>query len=39
LDGIQNAWDAIPELKARGAVDLSKFIEGRFVAEVLRETK
>jgi NitT/TauT family transport system substrate-binding protein len=39
LDGIQNAWDAIPELKARGDVDLSKFIEGRFVAEVLRETK
>jgi NitT/TauT family transport system substrate-binding protein len=39
LEGIQNAWDAIPELRAKGDVDLSKFIEGRFVAEVLKEMK
>jgi ABC-type nitrate/sulfonate/bicarbonate transport system substrate-binding protein len=37
LLGIQNAWDSIPELKARGAVDLRRFVEPKFVDEVLKE--
>jgi NitT/TauT family transport system substrate-binding protein len=39
LMGIQNAWDSIPELKSRGAVDLRGFVDSRFVDEVLREFK
>ena len=39
LIGIQNAWDSIPELKSRGAVDLRKFVDARFVEEVLQEVK
>jgi len=39
LMGIQNAWDSIPELKSRGAVDLRGFVDSRFVEEVLREFK
>ena len=36
LIGIQNTWDSIPELKARGTVDLRRFVDSRFVDEVLR---
>lgn len=39
LDGIQTAWESIPELKARGPVDLKKFVDSRFIEEVLREMK
>jgi ABC-type nitrate/sulfonate/bicarbonate transport system substrate-binding protein len=39
LDGIQTAWESIPELKARGPVDFKKFVEPRFIEEVLRELK
>jgi hypothetical protein len=39
LDGIQTAWESIPELKARGPVDFRKFVEPRFIEEVLREMK
>ena len=37
LRGIQNAWDSIPELKTRGAVDLRRVVEPKFVDEVLKE--
>ena len=39
LDGIQTAWESIPELKARGPVDFRKFVDSRFIEEVLREMK
>ena len=39
LDGIQTAWESIPELKARGPVDFKKFVDSRFIEEVLREMK
>jgi len=39
LDGIQTAWESIPELKARGPVDFKKFVDLRFIEEVLREMK
>jgi NitT/TauT family transport system substrate-binding protein len=39
LDGIQTAWESMPELKARGPVDFRKFVEPRFIEEVLREMK
>ena len=39
LDGIQTAWESIPELKARGLVDFRKFVDSRFIEEVLREMK
>jgi NitT/TauT family transport system substrate-binding protein len=39
LDGIQTAWESIPDLKARGPVDFRKFVEPRFIEEVLREMK
>jgi hypothetical protein len=39
LDGIQTAWESIPDLKARGPVEFKKFIEPRFIEEVLREMK
>jgi ABC-type nitrate/sulfonate/bicarbonate transport system substrate-binding protein len=32
LEGIQNAWESIPELKAR-SVDLNRFIDPRFIEE------
>jgi NitT/TauT family transport system substrate-binding protein len=37
LEGIQNAWESIPEFKARSGVDLKKFVDARFVEEALRE--
>jgi len=39
LDGIQTAWESIPELRTRGPVDFRKFVEPRFIEEVLREMK
>ena len=39
LDGIQTAWESIPDLKARGPVDFKKFVDSRFIEEVLREMK
>jgi NitT/TauT family transport system substrate-binding protein len=39
LDGIQTAWESIPELKARGPVDFRKFVEPHFIEEVLREMR
>lgn len=39
LDGVQTAWESIPELKARGPVDFKKFVDSRFIEEVLRELK
>jgi hypothetical protein len=35
LDGIQTAWESVPDLKARGPVDFRKFVEPRFIEEVL----
>jgi NitT/TauT family transport system substrate-binding protein len=39
LEGLQNAWESMPELKARGTGDLRKFVEPRFVEEVLKGRK
>jgi ABC-type nitrate/sulfonate/bicarbonate transport system substrate-binding protein len=39
LDGIQTAWESIPDLKARGPVDFKKFVDSRFIEEALREMK
>ena len=39
LDGIQTAWESVPDLNARGPVDFRKFVEPRFIEEVLREMK
>jgi len=39
LDGIQAAWESVPDLRARGPVDFRKFVEPRFVEEALREMK
>jgi hypothetical protein len=39
LEGLQNAWDSIPEFKARSGVDLKKFVDSRFINEALSEIK
>ena len=39
IEGLQNAWDSIPEFKARSAADLKRYVDGRFVNQVLSETK
>jgi NitT/TauT family transport system substrate-binding protein len=39
IEGIQTAWESVPDLKARGPVDFRKFVEPRFIEEVLRELK
>jgi NitT/TauT family transport system substrate-binding protein len=39
LDGIQNAWDSVPEFKGRSGVDLKRFVAARFVDDALSETK
>ena len=39
LEGLQNAWDSVPEFKTKSAADLKRFIDGRFVNQVLNETK
>jgi NitT/TauT family transport system substrate-binding protein len=38
VEGLQNAWDAIPEMRGKTA-DVSKFAEPRFVKEALAELK
>ncbi len=35
LDGIRNTWESMPELRTRRDVDISKFVDARFVYEVL----
>src|SRR5262245_65592951 len=37
LDGIQTAWESMPELRARGPVDFRKLVEALFIDDVLRE--
>ncbi|MGH7829121.1 MAG: ABC transporter substrate-binding protein [Candidatus Binatia bacterium] len=39
LDGIQNTWESIPGHQALGIADLRKFVDPRFVSEVLKEMK
>lgn len=39
LEGIQNAWESIPELKGKSGVDLKRFIDARFVTEVMSEMR
>ena len=39
LEGIQNAWDSIPEFRGRSGVDLKKFVDARFINEALSEIK
>jgi NitT/TauT family transport system substrate-binding protein len=39
LEGLQNAWDSIPEFKTKSAADLKRFVDGRFVNQVLNEMK
>jgi NitT/TauT family transport system substrate-binding protein len=39
LEGLQNAWDSVPEFKARSAVDLKRFVDVRFINQVLSEIK
>jgi ABC-type nitrate/sulfonate/bicarbonate transport system substrate-binding protein len=36
LDSIRNTWDSMPDLKGRKDIDLSKFVESKFVDEALR---
>lgn len=36
LEGLQNLWDSVPDLKARGKIDLTKFVDARFIDEVLK---
>ncbi|HLN86483.1 MAG TPA: ABC transporter substrate-binding protein [Candidatus Limnocylindrales bacterium] len=38
-EGLQNAWDSIPEFKGKSAADLRRFVDGRFVNQVLSESK
>jgi len=39
LEGIQNAWESVPELRAKGIGELNKFFDARFVSEALTETR
>jgi NitT/TauT family transport system substrate-binding protein len=39
LEGIQNAWESIPEFKGRSGVDLKRFVDARFVTDALSETR
>jgi ABC-type nitrate/sulfonate/bicarbonate transport system substrate-binding protein len=39
LEGLQNAWDSIPESRGKGGIDLRKFVDARFVNEALSEIK
>jgi len=39
LDGIQNAWESIPGHQPLGIADFRKFVDARFVGEVLKEIK
>jgi hypothetical protein len=39
LDGIQTAWESMPDPNARGPVDFEKLVDSRFIEAVLREMK
>jgi NitT/TauT family transport system substrate-binding protein len=39
LEGIQNAWESIPEFRGRSGSDLKKFVDARFINEALSEIK
>jgi NitT/TauT family transport system substrate-binding protein len=39
LEGIQNAWESIPEFKGRSAADLKRFVDARFVTEGLNAVR
>ena len=39
FEGLQNAWDSIPEFKGKSAADLKRFVDGRFVAQALGEMR
>ena len=39
LEGLQNAWDSIPESRGKSGIDLRKFVDARFVNEALSEIK
>ncbi|HEY7560243.1 MAG TPA: ABC transporter substrate-binding protein [Candidatus Binatia bacterium] len=39
LEGIQNAWDSIPEVKGKSGIDLKRFADARFIDTALNETK
>jgi NitT/TauT family transport system substrate-binding protein len=39
LEGLQNAWDSIPESRGKSGIDLRKFVDARFVDEALSEIK
>jgi NitT/TauT family transport system substrate-binding protein len=39
LEAIQNAWENIPDLQAKGAVNLKNFVDARFANEVLKEMR
>jgi NitT/TauT family transport system substrate-binding protein len=38
-EGIQNAWDSLTGIKARGPIEMRKFVDSRFVEEALKESK
>jgi len=35
LEGLQNAWDSIPESRGKSGIDLRTFVDARFVNEAL----
>src|SRR6266545_5323895 len=39
LEGLQNAWDSIPESRGKSGIDLRKFVDARFINEALNEIK
>jgi NitT/TauT family transport system substrate-binding protein len=39
LEGLQNAWDSIPESRGKSGIDLRKFVDARFINEALSEIK
>jgi ABC-type nitrate/sulfonate/bicarbonate transport system substrate-binding protein len=39
LEGIQNAWESIPEFKGRSGVDLKQFVNAKFVTDALNEKR
>lgn len=39
LEGIQNAWESIPEFKGRSSADLKRFVDARFVTDAINEIR
>ena len=39
MEGIQNAWESIPEFRGRSGSELKKYIDTRFINEALNESK